>query len=199
MANCRCCIHGSGVYWMISLTANSCSPGPAPWRCADCACRAANAPSRTARPATSGKVRSDRVRFGYRGDARGLRPARLLLASALPFHLFDVFLKRRVLAAYLVDAPLELPQLRLASGADPVRSLTDMPWPVGHWSAVWPWSADGVPRPSDCSMSSSCLSRSVNSIARRRNWCATAERRCSSSARRSSRSMVFTVSQSALP
>jgi hypothetical protein len=40
---------------------------------------------------------------------------------------------------------------------------------------------------SDCSISSSCLSRSANSIARRRNWCATAARRCSSSARRSSR------------
>ena len=40
---------------------------------------------------------------------------------------------------------------------------------------------------SDCSISSSCLSRSVNSIARRRNWRTTAARRCSSSARRSSR------------
>ncbi len=43
---------------------------------------------------------------------------------------------------------------------------------------------------SDCSMSSSCLSMSVNSIARRRNWRATAARRCSSSARRSSRPML---------
>ena len=42
----------------------------------------------------------------------------------------------------------------------------------------------------DCSISSSCLSRSVNSIARRRNWRATATRRCSSSARRSSRPML---------
>ena len=43
---------------------------------------------------------------------------------------------------------------------------------------------------SDCSISSSCLSMSVNSIARRRNWRATAARRCSSSARRSSRPML---------
>jgi hypothetical protein len=43
---------------------------------------------------------------------------------------------------------------------------------------------------SDCSISSSCLSRSVNSIARRRNWRATAARRCSSSARRASRPML---------
>ena len=43
---------------------------------------------------------------------------------------------------------------------------------------------------SDCSISSSCLSRSVNSIARRRNWRATAARRCSSSARRSSRPIL---------
>jgi hypothetical protein len=76
---------------------------------------------------------------------------------------------------------------------------TSCPARCGHWSSVWPWSADGVSRPSDCSISSSCRSRSVNSIARRRNWCATAERRCSSCARRSSRSMVFTISQSALP
>ena len=43
---------------------------------------------------------------------------------------------------------------------------------------------------SACSISSSCLSRSVNSIARRRNWRATAARRCSSSARRSSRPLL---------
>jgi hypothetical protein len=43
---------------------------------------------------------------------------------------------------------------------------------------------------SDRSISSSCLSRSVNSIARRRNWRATAARRCSSSARRSSRPLL---------
>lgn len=39
---------------------------------------------------------------------------------------------------------------------------------------------------------SSCLSRSVNSIARRRNWRATTARRCSSTARRSSRPMLRT-------
>ena len=43
---------------------------------------------------------------------------------------------------------------------------------------------------SDCSISSSCLSMSVNSIARRRNWRTTAARRCSSSARRSSRPIL---------
>ena len=43
---------------------------------------------------------------------------------------------------------------------------------------------------SDCSISSSCLSRSVNSIARRRNSRTTTARRCSSSARRSSRPCV---------
>jgi len=43
---------------------------------------------------------------------------------------------------------------------------------------------------SDCSISSSCLSRSVNSIARRRNSRTTTARRCSSSARRSSRPML---------
>ena len=43
---------------------------------------------------------------------------------------------------------------------------------------------------SDCSISSSCLSRSVNSIARRRNWRTTAARRCSSSARRSSQPIL---------
>jgi len=75
--------------------------------------------------------------------------------------------------------------------------VVQIPWPDGravagavHWSSVLPWSADGVPQPSDCSMSSSCLSRSVNSIARRRNWRATAARRCASSARRSSRPML---------
>jgi hypothetical protein len=87
----------------MMLTANACSPGPAPWRCADCACPAANALCRTARPPTTGSVRSDRVRFGQRADARGLRPARWLLASALPFHLFDAFLQRRVLLAQLFD------------------------------------------------------------------------------------------------
>ena len=40
---------------------------------------------------------------------------------------------------------------------------------------------------SDCSISSSCLSRSANSIVSRRNCCATAARRRSSCARRSSR------------
>ena len=94
----------------------------------------------------------------------------------------------------------------------PIRDGIDLPWVTpscrrapcsvarpergrcGHWSAAWPCTADGVPRPSDCSMSSICRSRSVNSIARRRNWCATAQRRCSSCARRSSRSMLFTIS-----
>jgi hypothetical protein len=99
------------------LTANPCSPGPAPWRCADCACHAANAPCRTARPATNGKVRSDRVRFGYRADVRGLRPSRWLLASALPFHLFDAFLQRRVLLAQLFDVR-QLPATGLPQGGD---------------------------------------------------------------------------------
>ena len=129
--------------------------------------------------------------FGYRADARGLRPARWLLASALPFHLFDAFLQRRVLLAQLFDVR--------KAGANPFVRRRTCPARCGHWSSLWPWSADGVSRPSDCSISSSCRSRSVNSIARRRNWCATAERRCSSCARRSSRSMVFTISQSALP
>ncbi len=47
---------------------------------------------------------------------------------------------------------------------------------------------------SGCSVSSSCLSRSFSSAARRRNWRATSARRCSSSARRSSRLMSLCAS-----
>jgi hypothetical protein len=58
--------------------------------------------------------------------------------------------------------------------------------PPGNRRLFYSYSAN--PRPhfsqrSDCSISSSCLSRSVNSIARRRTWRATAARSCSSNAR----------------
>ena len=48
----------------------------------------------------------------------------------------------------------------------------------------------------DCSISSSCLSRPVNSIARRRIWRTTAARRCSSSARRSSQARIAIMGDS---
>jgi hypothetical protein len=42
---------------------------------------------------------------------------------------------------------------------------------------------------SDCSISSSCLSRSANSVARRRNWCATAAREGTAPARQTGHRM----------
>jgi len=64
--------------------------------------------------------------------------------SAFPFHLFDAFLERRVLAAQVVDAPLQLPQLRLASGADRFADGHPVAGAV-HWSTAWSCSTDGVP------------------------------------------------------